>query len=63
LQYPRVSSLIVRPPKMLTAMTDTPVHWLPGASPGSVANRIVARLENPLELRKTEILGFPEVQE
>lgn len=58
LQYPRVSSLIVRPPKMLTAMTNTPLHWLPGASPGLVANRIVARLEDPMLPTQTEILGF-----
>jgi NAD(P)-dependent dehydrogenase (short-subunit alcohol dehydrogenase family)/acyl dehydratase len=59
LQYPRVRSLIVRPPKLLTAMTNTPIGWLGAASPGLFANRIAARLESPLEPGKTEILHFP----
>jgi NAD(P)-dependent dehydrogenase (short-subunit alcohol dehydrogenase family) len=59
LQYPRVRTLIVRPPKLLTAMTNTPIGRLGAASPGLFANRIAARLENPLEPGKTEILPFP----
>lgn len=58
LQYPRVSTLIVRPPKLLTAMTNTPMGRLGAASPRLFANRIAARLENPLEPGKTEILSF-----
>jgi NAD(P)-dependent dehydrogenase (short-subunit alcohol dehydrogenase family) len=58
LQYPRVSTLIVRPPKLLTAMTNTPIGRLGAASPGLFANRIAARLEGPTEPGKTEILHF-----
>jgi NAD(P)-dependent dehydrogenase (short-subunit alcohol dehydrogenase family)/acyl dehydratase len=59
LQYPRVCSLIVRPPKLLTAMTNTPIGRRGAASPGLFANRIAARLEGPMEPGKTEILSFP----
>lgn len=59
LQYPRVRTLIVRPPKLLTAMTNTPIGRLGAASPGVFANRIATRLESPLEPGKTEILHFP----
>ncbi len=58
LQYPRVSTLIVRPPKLLTAMTNTPIGKLGAASPGLFAGRIAARLETPLAPGKTEILTF-----
>jgi len=57
LQYPRVSTLIVRPQKLLTALTNTPMGRLGATSPGLLANRIAARLENPLEPGKTEILN------
>jgi NAD(P)-dependent dehydrogenase (short-subunit alcohol dehydrogenase family)/acyl dehydratase len=64
LQYPRVSTLIVRPPKLLTAMTNTPIGKLGAASPGLFAGRIAARLETPLAPGKTEILTFQgEIQE
>jgi NAD(P)-dependent dehydrogenase (short-subunit alcohol dehydrogenase family) len=56
LQYPRVRTLIVRPQKLLTSMTNTPMGRLGAASPGVLANRIAARLEEPLEPGKTEIL-------
>jgi len=56
LQYPNVRTLIVRPQKLLTAMTNTPMGRLGAASPGLLANRIAARLEHPLEPGKTEIL-------
>ena len=59
MQYPRVRTLIVRPPKLLTAMTNTPIGRRGAASPGLFANRIAARLEGPLEPGKTEILHFP----
>ena len=57
LQYRRVRTLIVRPQKLLTAMTNTPLGRLDAASPGLIANRIAARLEDPLEPGVTEILG------
>jgi NAD(P)-dependent dehydrogenase (short-subunit alcohol dehydrogenase family) len=57
MQYPKVRSLIVRPAKLLTAMTNTPMGRLGAASPALVAGRIAARLERPLEPGKTEILG------
>jgi NADP-dependent 3-hydroxy acid dehydrogenase YdfG len=56
LQYPRVRTLIVRPQKLLTTLTNTPMGRLGAASPGLLANRIAARLEDPLEPGKTEIL-------
>jgi NAD(P)-dependent dehydrogenase (short-subunit alcohol dehydrogenase family) len=59
LQFPRVCTLIVRSPKLLTAMTHTPIGRLDAASPGLFANRIAARLEGPLEPGKKEILHFP----
>jgi NAD(P)-dependent dehydrogenase (short-subunit alcohol dehydrogenase family)/acyl dehydratase len=59
LQYPCVCSLIVRPPKLLTAMTNTPIGRLGAASPGMFANHIATRLESPLLPGKTEILHFP----
>jgi NAD(P)-dependent dehydrogenase (short-subunit alcohol dehydrogenase family) len=61
LQYPRVCTLIVRPPKLLTSMTNTPMGRIGAASPGLFANRIAARLEDPLEPGKTEILSFKGV--
>jgi NAD(P)-dependent dehydrogenase (short-subunit alcohol dehydrogenase family)/acyl dehydratase len=57
LQYPRICTLIVRPPKLLTAMTNTPMGRLGAASPGLLANCIAARLEHPLEPGRTEILS------
>lgn len=57
LQYRRVRTLIVRPQKLLTAMTNTPLGRLKAASPGLVANRVAARLENPLEAGIMEILS------
>jgi NAD(P)-dependent dehydrogenase (short-subunit alcohol dehydrogenase family) len=57
LQYRRVRTLIVRPQKLLTAMTNTPLGRLDAASPVVIANRIAARLEDPLEPGITEILG------
>ena len=57
LQYRRVRTLIVRPQKLLTAMTNTPLGRLDAASPGLIANRIAGRLEDPLEPGLTEILG------
>jgi NAD(P)-dependent dehydrogenase (short-subunit alcohol dehydrogenase family) len=57
LQYRRVRTLIVRPQKLLTAMTNTPLGRLNAVSPGLIANRIAARLEDPMEPGTTEILG------
>ena len=55
LQYPRACTLIVRPPKLLIAMTNTLIGRLGAASPELAANRIAARLEDS---GKTEILSF-----
>ncbi len=60
LQHTRVATLIVRPPKLLTAMTNTPMGRLGAISPAMIANRIATRLEAPLEPGKTEILTFLE---
>lgn len=56
LQYRRVCTLIVRPRKLLTAMTNTPLGRLDAASPSLIANRIAARLESPLEPGTIEVL-------
>src|SRR5271165_582648 len=56
LQYPRVRTLIVRPQKLHTTLTNTPMGMLGAASPGLLANRIAARLEVPLEPGTAEIL-------
>jgi NAD(P)-dependent dehydrogenase (short-subunit alcohol dehydrogenase family) len=58
LQYPRVATLIVRPPKLLTAMTNSPMGKSGAASPALFASHIAARLESPLESGKMEILNF-----
>ena len=57
LQYPRISSLIVRPPKLLTAMTNTPISRVGAEPPELLANRIAARLEDPLPPGQAEILS------
>lgn len=57
MQYPRVRTLIVRPAKLLTTLTNTPMGRLGAASPGLLAGRIAARLEDPMEPGTTEILG------
>jgi NAD(P)-dependent dehydrogenase (short-subunit alcohol dehydrogenase family)/acyl dehydratase len=57
LQYRRVRTLIVRPQKLLTTMTNTPLGRFGAASPGLIANRIAARLEDPLSPGMTEILS------
>jgi NAD(P)-dependent dehydrogenase (short-subunit alcohol dehydrogenase family)/acyl dehydratase len=56
LQYRRVRTLIVRPPRLLTAMTDTPLGRLNAVSPGLIADRIATRLEGSLEPGVTEII-------
>ncbi len=57
LEYPRVGTLIVRPPKLLTVLTNTVIGRIGASYPALVANRIAARLEQPIEPRKTEVLG------
>ena len=57
LQYPRIGTLIVRPAKLATALTNTPMGRLGATSPARFANRIAARLEEPFEPGTTEILG------
>ncbi len=57
MQYRRVRTLIVRPEKLLTAMTNTPLGRLDAASPALIANRIATRLEGPLQAGTTEFIG------
>ncbi len=56
LQYRKVSTLIVRPPKLLTAMTNTPLGRIDASDPADMARRIADRLEQPMAAGKTEIL-------
>ena len=58
MQYRRVRTLIVRPEKLLTAMTNTPLGRLDAASPALIANRIATRLEGPLQAGTTEIIAL-----
>jgi len=56
LQYRHVRTLIVRPPKLLTAMTNTPLGRLDATSPALIANQIAARLESPPAPGTAEVL-------
>jgi NAD(P)-dependent dehydrogenase (short-subunit alcohol dehydrogenase family) len=56
LQYPKIRTLIVRPPKLLTALTNTPMGRLGAVPPESFAGRLVDRLEAPMESGKLEIV-------
>lgn len=57
MQYPRVTILIVRPQKLLTTLTNTPMGRLGATSPAKVADRIAARLESQLAPGEIEILN------
>jgi len=56
LQYPRISSLIVRPEKLLTEMTNTPMGRRGALPPGQLAVRIADRLGRGLTPGASEIL-------
>ena len=56
LQYPCVCTIIVRPPKLLTTLTNTPAGRIGAIPPGPLASRIAARLERPPEPGETVIL-------
>jgi NAD(P)-dependent dehydrogenase (short-subunit alcohol dehydrogenase family)/acyl dehydratase len=56
LQYPRTRTLIVRPNKLLTTLTNTPTGNHEAVSPALFANRIAGRLERPLEPGQVEFL-------
>ena len=56
LQYPRVATLILRPGKMLTALTNTPLGRLDAQPPELVAERLAERLEHPLVPGETAVL-------
>jgi NAD(P)-dependent dehydrogenase (short-subunit alcohol dehydrogenase family) len=58
LQYPNIRTLIVRPHKLLTAMTNTPLGRRGAGSPGMLADQIAARLEDTWESGKVEILTW-----
>lgn len=57
LQYPRVRTLIARPPKLLTTLTNTPMGRLGACSPREFSNRLAERLETRFDAGKTEILN------
>lgn len=61
MQYPKARTLIVRPPKMLTTLTNTPVGRLDAVSPATVAIQLVRRLAEPGG-GGTEIAGAPEFE-
>ena len=48
LQYPRIESLIVRPPKLLTDMTNTPLGRQGATRPEEFAARLAERLRAPV---------------
>ena len=57
MQYPLVRTLIVRPPKLLTTLTNTPGGRRGAASPVEYAGRVIARIEEGIGAGNTEILG------
>jgi len=56
LQYPRTSALIVRPERLLTEMTNTPMGRRNALPAGQMAAQILERLRNPPAAGKTEVL-------
>jgi NAD(P)-dependent dehydrogenase (short-subunit alcohol dehydrogenase family) len=56
LQYPHVSVLVVRPEKMLTAMTNTPMGRRGALPPALLAARIAQRLVRPLEQGRATLM-------
>jgi NAD(P)-dependent dehydrogenase (short-subunit alcohol dehydrogenase family) len=56
MQYPRIHVTAVRPPKLLTAMTNSPVSRS-GASPAVFADRLLTHLEQPLTLGEFEFFA------
>jgi NAD(P)-dependent dehydrogenase (short-subunit alcohol dehydrogenase family) len=59
LQYPRVQTMIVRPNKLLTEMTNTPMGRNNAEPPGNVASKLVDHLREPFQPGLT-VLEFPE---
>jgi NAD(P)-dependent dehydrogenase (short-subunit alcohol dehydrogenase family) len=59
LQYPRISVLIVRPERLLTEMTNTPMGRQNALPPERFAATIVERLQQPLIPGAVEILKSP----
>ena len=59
LQYPRVPTLIVRPNKLLTEMTNTPMGRRNAEPPSRVASKLVDHLREPIRLGVT-LLEFKE---
>lgn len=57
LQYPRIGMLIVRPDKMLTAMTNTPMGKRGATPPASVAKLIADQVAKPMEPGKLRFLA------
>jgi NAD(P)-dependent dehydrogenase (short-subunit alcohol dehydrogenase family) len=55
LQYPKMSSLIVRPEKLLTDMTNTPLGRIGARSPAELALSLAARLAQPMAKGTTEV--------
>jgi NAD(P)-dependent dehydrogenase (short-subunit alcohol dehydrogenase family) len=55
LQFPRTSSLIVRPEKLLTEMTNTPMGRRGAISPTAFAKRIAERMQQSLRAGAAEI--------
>jgi NAD(P)-dependent dehydrogenase (short-subunit alcohol dehydrogenase family) len=58
LQYPNLAALIVRPQKLLTEMTNTPIGRRNAARPEVMATRIVSRLANPPAAGQVEIVDM-----
>jgi NAD(P)-dependent dehydrogenase (short-subunit alcohol dehydrogenase family)/acyl dehydratase len=56
LQYPHVATVILRPGKMLTALTNTPLGRLDAQPPELVAERLAECLEHPLTPGETTFL-------
>ncbi len=59
LQYPRVQTVIVRPNKLLTEMTNTPMGRKNAEPPSRLASKLVGYLREPVQPGVT-VLEFPE---
>jgi NAD(P)-dependent dehydrogenase (short-subunit alcohol dehydrogenase family) len=55
LQHPQLRTVVVRPDKLITNLTNTPRGHVGAESPKLIARRIAERLENPPPAGKVEI--------
>ena len=59
LQYPRIDALIVRPPKLITDMTNTPLGRVGAMRPEEFATQLGKRLQEPVRPGRCDIYPAP----